>query len=200
MQEEQAEQMQEVSWTQINLESIDSTNNEAFRLYEQEGNEFLPALITADEQSSGRGQFEREWSSPKGNLYSSFCFSKSFLEWKLGQRLDEARFTLLIGRLLREVISETLINGGSRSEEAEKLTIKEPNDILYDGKKLAGILVEVKEDLVVIGIGVDIEVAPLEESICLLDIYQKAGENPDKKSLKPQLIEGLKSNLSELMS
>ncbi len=151
-----------LEWQTIRYDSIGSTNDEAFRLYEEFGNDCLPNIVIANEQSGGRGQFDRKWVSPRGNLYCSFSLSKSFLEWKLGERLDQAEITKLIGKILFEAICSDLT-----SQVTERLSIKEPNDILYEGKKLAGILLEVRGDLVVIGIGVNVAVAPIEGSVSI---------------------------------
>src|SRR5579872_1736709 len=58
----------------IHLDSIDSTNTYA----KQRAKEFAPdqiTCITAEEQTAGRGRFQRKWISPRGvNLYATFYF------------------------------------------------------------------------------------------------------------------------------
>lgn len=178
----------EIKWQVIRYDSLDSTNDEAFRLYEKQGNDCLPNIIIAKSQTAGKGQFDRTWESPEGNLYMSFSLSKSFLEWKLGERLDEAMFTLKIGELLHSAIRSYLedeILGSTSIQEKEKtargieskLKIKEPNDILYGSKKLAGILVEVKGDLVVVGIGMNLNEDPINSSISIREILNETPPN-----------------------
>lgn len=189
----------ELNWSDFYFDSIGSTNTECFSLYKEKGNNILPFCVVAKRQSQGRGQFDKKWSSPEGNLYCSLALSKSFAEWYLQERLEEAELTLKIGEIvfasIEEIIRDietknTEISASNNSQNSQenkslnfnlaKLEIKKPNDILYDGKKLAGILLEVKEDLLVIGIGINVKVAPeieandkYQEAIALKQIYQE---------------------------
>jgi BirA family biotin operon repressor/biotin-[acetyl-CoA-carboxylase] ligase len=83
-------------------------------------------LVVADEQSSGRGRRGKEWHSPTNGLW----FSAGF------QNLpEESNLTIFIGLCLQRAIAELL-------SDPSLLKLKWPNDLLYDGRKLAGILVE----------------------------------------------------------
>lgn len=106
-------------------DSIDSTNFEASRLISQS----LAAhgdLILARIQTGGRGQFDHSWSSPLGNLYSSFITSSKV-----------SPNSHLI----------TFVAGIACVDAVKKLTgidvkLKWVNDIIYKGQKLGGILTE----------------------------------------------------------
>ncbi len=165
--------MQENSKTKLKFqnfsyEELDSTNTEAFRLYKKLGNDALPFVVNAQRQSSGRGQFDREWKSPEGNLYMTFAISKSHYEWMHKKRIDETGITLKVGDLVYQTVLDLI-------DDKKKLSIKKPNDILFDSKKLAGILTEVKNDLIVIGIGLNLAKAPKVEqgTISLNEITKK---------------------------
>ena len=82
--------------------------------------------------------------------------------------MDEAKLTIKIGELLKKIFEDLISD--CNSVDLSKLEIKKPNDILYANKKLAGILVELKADLLVIGIGINLEIAPIPDSICLKEI------------------------------
>lgn len=50
--------------------------------------------------------------------------------------------------------------------------LKWPNDVLVEGKKICGILTEVYEDRGIVGIGLNVEVAPIEDSVCITDLAE----------------------------
>lgn len=126
---------------------ISSTSTEALRLL-NEGKTKIPFAVTAKKQSAGRGQRSRSWQSPEGNIYLSIgCeVSKELL------RL----VPLMTACILCEWMCEKL---------SQRPQIKWPNDLLINGKKIAGILCESSwsaEDniRVVIGIGVNVNLSP----------------------------------------
>lgn len=106
------------------------------------------AVCVAEEQTAGRGRFARYWHSPFGqNIYLSigFSFAKD-ISGLMG-------ISLVIGLAVLSAIKEYGI--------AEKIVIKWPNDILYDNKKLAGILIDANAEIngnckLIIGVGVNL--------------------------------------------
>jgi len=97
--------------------------------------------ILADAQSAGRGRYKRTWVSHHGNLYVSFIY-------KCEER--DARLAYSVG----VAIAETLIAFGIMP------TIKWPNDILIDDKKVSGTLIEYSGRFVIVGIGINIKSNP----------------------------------------
>lgn len=85
--------------------------------------------VVADAQSGGRGRNGRIWWSPPGNLYASLLL----IDPAPPRRAAELGFvvSLALARALREILAGDV-----------RLAIKWPNDILHDGAKLAGILLE----------------------------------------------------------
>ena len=117
--------------------------------------------ILADAQSAGRGRYKRTWISHHGNLYVSFIL--------LCEERD-ARLAYSVG----VAIAETLISFGV------KPTIKWPNDILIDGKKVSGTLIEYSGRFVVIGIGINIKSNPTVKATyktTKLDNYVNVGRD-----------------------
>lgn len=109
------------------LESVDSTNDEARRLIET--GERGPLWIVAARQTGGRGRLGRQWISPAGNLHASFIvsdFGASAVAPQLGFVTGVAAL-----RALR-----------AATGEAGRFALKWPNDLLLDGDKLGGILLE----------------------------------------------------------
>jgi len=128
----------------IHFKQIDSTNNWAKAHFEEWSPKNV-TLITADEQTGGRGRFNRKWMSPPGvNIYASYCFWTHCEETHLGY----------IPQLLALSAAFALENMGVFPH------IKWPNDLMLNGKKLGGILCETifEENTrgVICGIGINI--------------------------------------------
>lgn len=103
--------------------------------------------LVADRQSAGRGRLGREWSDGAGNYMGSVTVHL--------RSSDPPAHSLAL--LTALVVHDTLRALGG----PDALTIKWPNDLLVDGAKLAGILLERVGDHVVIGIGINLDSAPV---------------------------------------
>lgn len=108
----------------------------------------------AGEQTAGRGRHGRHWSSPTGNLYASLLLVEP-CEPTMAPQLG-----FVAGLALHEAVSATT------GVHAPRLSLKWPNDLLLDGAKAAGLLLEGHRIgasgvfTVVIGLGVNIVAAP----------------------------------------
>ncbi len=120
------------------LPVIDSTN----RYLWDKGRSGAPSgyACFAERQTAGRGRQGRTWLSPEGNL----CFS---LLWRFPRELSLEGLSLAAGVAIAQAIRET----GARG-----IALKWPNDVLGEGRKLAGILVEVGDGFAVIGVGINV--------------------------------------------
>lgn len=98
-------------------------------------------IVMAEAQSAGRGRYRRTWVSHHGNLYASFIFSALERDSRLSYMVAVA-------------IAETILSFGITS------AIKWPNDILIDGKKVCGVLIEYAGAFVIVGIGINIKSNP----------------------------------------
>ena len=121
---------------------IDSTNDEAKRI--NLNKDFH--IIIAEKQYKGRGRLGKKWSSPDlGNIYMTVCTEKDFSYMPL---------SLVIGVICKKGI-EKFINNND-------IELKWPNDILYNNKKVGGVLVEkevIKESTrTIIGIGINLNI------------------------------------------
>lgn len=112
----------------IKLERCDSTNNyikSSMDRWVDTGR--LPVMVTSGLQTCGRGREQRHWESPPGmGLYTSFGFT-----WQLNQ--SPHLLPLAAGLSVIETVERI---SGIRPG------LKWPNDVLVNGKKLAGILIE----------------------------------------------------------
>lgn len=108
--------------------------------------------LRADRQTEGRGRQGRAWASPVGNLYAS-----TLVRVRAGDP-QAATLALVAAVALDETVR---VFGPHLSRPPETggtggLTIKWPNDLLVNGAKLTGILLERSGDAVVIGMGVNL--------------------------------------------
>lgn len=139
-----------------------------------------PAAFFAETQTAGRGRSGARWHSPPGeNLYASVLLQPDV------EPAEIAPLTLAIGAELAGVL-ERLAPG--------RVSIKWPNDLWLDGKKLAGILVEGQirgERLasVVVGVGVNVatRLFPAELDAIATSLAQ-AGVDVDRNELAVELV------------
>jgi len=108
-------------------------------------------LIVADSQTGGRGTRGRDWLSPPGNLYLTVSLPLIGLPAnRLKHFALEAGLNLL---LAIESILPSIHHG--------RLQIKWPNDLLLNDKKIAGLLIEIHGNRVLVGAGINIDSPPL---------------------------------------
>lgn len=104
-------------------------------------------VVQAHQMGGGRGRLGNQWVAESGNLYLSLI---------LGPDIDATmRSGLSYASAL--AVRNTAIACGVA---ADRLALKWPNDVLMDGQKLSGILLEVERDRLVIGIGVNVQNPP----------------------------------------
>ena len=99
------------------------------------------SIVVAAAQSDGRGRYRRKWVSHHGNLYASFIYACPERDARLSYSVALA-------------VADTLFSFGVVP------TIKWPNDILVDGKKISGILIEYYGRFVIVGIGINVATNP----------------------------------------
>ncbi|RME44234.1 MAG: biotin--[acetyl-CoA-carboxylase] ligase [Caldilineae bacterium] len=134
--------------TVLYYDQLDSTNTELKRLADVGAPE--GTLVIADEQLAGRGRFERRWLAPPGSsLLTSLLFRPTFLPPDRVQYI-----TMLCALAAVDAIAATT---------GVSVELKWPNDLLYGGRKLAGLLTELsfageRLDWVVVGLGLNVNV------------------------------------------
>lgn len=137
----------------LNIESsLDSTNSALRRLAVEDQH---AAVILAEHQTGGRGRRGRQWFSPYGrNLYLS-------IGWMFENALSELGCLPLVVAL---ATARALDRAGLKGHR-----VKWPNDLLLDGRKLCGCLVELQGDsqgpcFAVLGVGVNVHMPASAES------------------------------------
>lgn len=170
----------------IHLEQAASTNDDAFAMLQHQ-----PAcLLWTTHQTSGRGSRGRSWLSPPGcGLALSIGFSPG------PARPDQFCYPIFAAVALHDVLSDL-------APQAH-WTVKWPNDLLLDGRKLAGILCESrwvgKQAAVVIGIGINLKRHPgmddLPKGYAALDALENP---PEAEKLVRQLFFSLPLQFEKL--
>lgn len=137
------------------LPEIDSTNTELMRRARAGRTE--PTLLVAEQQTAGRGRMGRAWQSSAGD---SLTFS-------LGLNFSPASWeglSLAVGVSVAQSLS---------AASGEQIQLKWPNDLWWQGRKLAGILIETatlpqakaQERFAVIGIGINVKPRVFDEAL-----------------------------------
>jgi BirA family biotin operon repressor/biotin-[acetyl-CoA-carboxylase] ligase len=135
----------------VAFEAIGSTSDEARRLAglgAEHG-----TVVWALEQSAGHGRRGRVWASPPGNLYCSIILRPDCT------LAAASELSMVAAVALRDALSELL-------PDADKIRLKWPNDVLVDGAKIAGMLLECESgqdgrvSSVVLGIGLNLVSSP----------------------------------------
>lgn len=127
-------------------ESVDSTNRVALQLAREGAAE--GTVVLADAQTAGRGRLNRAWQSPPGsNLYFSVILRPPVAP------SDASQITLLAGVAVAEAIAKVCAAG---------VGIKWPNDVRIHGRKVCGILTEMRKasgkGVVIVGIGMNVNI------------------------------------------
>jgi len=127
-------------------------------------------VVTAASQSAGRGRRGREWSSPEGNLYMSLLVRPECSVADAGQISFVT--VVALGEALRRLYEPMRQD----SQNAIEFSYKWPNDMLANGRKMSGILLESESDgegglsWLVIGVGVNINSHPAQTPFPATDL------------------------------
>ena len=163
--------------------NVRSTNDKAIKLIQKNGH--VSGLIISDTQSNGRGTMGKKWISHTGNIFISIFFKVDF------NRFAIKNFLMINAKIIKKIL---------KSYTKKIITIKRPNDLLIEGKKICGILQEVvefnKNKFLITGIGINTSIAPHAKkftSTCL-------NEHTDKITKNLEIIKKIKNNYEEMIN
>lgn len=167
--------------SEARLEAVGSTMDAARAL--AAGQDFL--LVSALEQTQGKGTRGRQWRSAPGNIYMTVGANR--------RHLPPPRLALFPLELGLHVWDECARRMGP--EAARALRLKWPNDLLWQGRKAGGILIESHGEFLMAGIGLNLAHAPQvadggAPSACLAEAGVPA-------SVREDLIEGIYRRIRE---
>lgn len=165
---------------EIHLKTIDSTNTYA-KIHGKDFAQNKITCITAEEQTEGKGQFQKKWVSPPHvNLYATFYFHLP------PDAQDLRELSLTLGKSIKKVLDT----------EGLPATMKWPNDVLIRGKKVAGVLCETifhtEYIEVILGFGLNVNMG--KEDLAQIDqpatsLKNETGRHWDKERLLKQIQE-----------
>ena len=119
----------------IYREELDSTNR-----YLRNHRKLEPGtIVLADKQTHGHGTGSRKWYSPEGGLWFSFSLDG------FSARMTQEFYVELLN-LVKDLLEEYGI----------KTSVSRPNDLVVEGKKIAGILIEERAGSYIVGIGINV--------------------------------------------
>ena len=145
----------------------------------------LPLLVVAEEQTAGRGRGSNRWWTGRGNVAFSLVFDPA--DWALSRQPLPER-SLAVGVAIVDTIRPLLGN--------HRVGLHWPNDVFIDGKKVAGILIDVLPGgHHVVGIGLNVnntlEDAPPEVRTRATSLCELSGRTYDRTSLLLDLLRHL---------
>ncbi len=160
-------------------DTIDSTNNKAKELARR--GSVHGSLVVAKKQTAGKGRLGRSFESMSNDgLYFSLMLRPEVKPEHL------SGITLVAALAVSKAIDNTC---------HVKTSIKWPNDIYLNGKKLVGILTEAGPDYVVVGIGVNVNTKGFDGDIAntATSLFLELGRSIDKEDLLKNILEQLNS-------
>ena len=170
----------------IHFESIDSTNTYLKKNYQKlEDMTFVSASL----QTQGRGRNNRIWQADDKNLLCSILLK----DQKYFAYTNE--LSIISGYTVLQVLQEYGVNN---------LSIKWPNDVYVDGKKICGILLEATSsesiECLIIGIGINVNQSEFEKTFNATSMINELNKQINISELENKLYEKFIENLDKLMN
>ena len=169
----------------IKFKIVKSTNEIAIKLIKK--NTKLPALITTNLQTKGKGTMGKKWVSIKGNLFFSIIFKIN------PDRVNFKQFAILNALIIKKIISNMT---------SKQIKIKWPNDILHKNKKICGILQEYvksyKDNFLIVGIGINTNISPKNKSFSSTSLKNIINKKIDNDKLLRNIKKKYKKLLNKL--
>lgn len=139
------------------LDTCESTQDEARRLLRENDTKKSFLAVSAKQQVNGRGTSGRTWTGISGNVFLTVALPMDRVPVQV--TLLPLQVGILIVTSLDKVLQQACQNTNT------KLTLKWPNDVLVDQKKVAGVLIESEpvdqQTYLLVGIGINIQQAPM---------------------------------------
>ena len=169
-----------MSFKKFFYKNVNSTNDLAIKKIKVG---ITKGIIIADYQKKGRGQQGKKWLSFKGNIFMTIFF-------KIKENINIKRITILNCKIIKKVLFQYI---------KKTITIKPPNDLLVDKKKICGILQEIKfnqkHKFIIIGIGINLIKNPIIKNYPTTNIFKETGFKVKKLNLIKKIEKNYIKNL-----
>ena len=169
-----------MSFKKFFYKKVNSTNDLAIKKIKEGINK---GIIIADYQKKGRGQQGKKWLSFKGNIFMTIFF-------KIKENINIKKITILNCKIIKKVLFQCI---------KKTITIKPPNDLLVDKKKICGILQEIKfnqkHKFIIIGIGINLIKNPIIKNYPTTNILKETGFKVKKLNLIKKIEKNYIKNL-----
>ena len=170
-----------MSFKKFFYKKVNSTNDLAIKKIKAG---ITKGIVIADYQKKGRGQQGKKWLSFKGNIFMTIFF-------KIKENINIKKITILNCKIIKKVLFQYI---------KKTITIKPPNDLLVDKKKICGILQEIKfnqkHKFIIIGIGINLIKNPIIKNYPTTNILKETGFKVKKlnliKNIEKNYIKNLK--------
>ena len=154
------------------FKKIKSTNDMAINLIKKKGKK--SGYVHAETQTKGKGTHGKKWISKKGNLFMTIFFP-------LNNKYPPFNHFYLINPI---ILSDVIKNFCNKNN----ISLKFPNDIFVNKKKICGILQEIitskSSKFLIIGIGININSSPkLKKTYLSTSIFKETKEKPNIKKV-----------------
>ena len=169
----------------FSFKKVFNTNNTAIRIIKSSNFKF--GMVSANAQSSGKGQHGKKWISYKGNLFVSF-----FHELK--------NINISLSTLTK--INCLLVKKTLEKYYKKKIVFKKPNDLLINKKKISGILQEIisvsGKKFIIVGIGVNLIKSPEIKNYLTTNLSELINKPINKINFENELKIIFEKNLSRM--
>ena len=170
-----------MSFKKFFYKKVNSTNDLAIKKIKTG---IAQGIIVADYQKKGRGQHGKKWLSFKGNLFITIFF-------KIKHNINIKKITILNCKIIKKILLKYI---------KKTISIKAPNDLLINKKKICGILQEIKFNneakFIVIGVGINLIKNPKIKNYPTTNILSETGFKVKKidliKNIEKNYINNLK--------
>ena len=169
-----------MSFKKFFYKKVNSTNDLAIKKIKLGITE---GIIIADYQKKGSGQQGKKWLSFKGNIFMTIFF-------KIKENINIKKITFLNCKIIKKVLFQFI---------KKTITIKPPNDLLVDKKKICGILQEIKfnkkNKFIIIGIGINLIKNPIIKNYPTTNILKETGFKVKRLNLIKKIEKNYIKNL-----
>lgn len=168
-----------IAWHIERHECVTSTNDLAKKAVLAGAREGL--VVIADRQTSGRGRHGRPWHSPQGNLYMSLVLTPE------GGNRDFSAYSFMTSLAVRDALH----TWGRAEIPGEAITLKWPNDVLVNGAKISGILLEAEGESLIVGVGINLVSSPVDVPYPVTSVEALCGQKLDTQQAMRDVLAGL---------